>query len=92
MKRGRYPGRLLCTKGVQQAASLLGWAKGSLEKYGITSAGWQPAVQVMTSLCATFDCEIIRRFRLAAFRVGSCEFVDHSFWPRKEDDPRNHKN
>jgi hypothetical protein len=31
-------------------------------------------------------------YTLLRFRVSSCEFVDHSFWPREEDDPRNHTN
>ncbi len=29
---------------------------------------------------------------VAPFRVGSCDFVDRSFWGRKADDPRNHTN
>jgi hypothetical protein len=29
---------------------------------------------------------------LICVRVGSCDFVDRSFWPRKEDNPRTRTN
>jgi SpoIID/LytB domain protein len=63
----------------------------SLQSSLTRPSGWYADVfPALESVCQNSNS--ISDLNVAAFRVGSGDFVDHSFWRRKEDGPRNHPN